>query len=108
MASDNETAEVTVKHNAEQTRFEIWVGDEMAGFTEYRPRPELRAFVHTEIQDKFGGRGFAMQVIREALDATRNEGQRLLPYCPAVQKFLAKNPDYVAMVPEERRAEFDL
>ncbi|GGC52808.1 N-acetyltransferase [Hoyosella rhizosphaerae] len=97
-----------VKHNTEQTRFEIWVDDEMAGFTEYKPRGEQRAFIHTEIADKFGGKGLAMQVIREALDATREEGLQLLPYCPAVRKFLTKNADYVALVPEDRRAEFDL
>ncbi|MCW4354155.1 N-acetyltransferase [Hoyosella sp. YIM 151337] len=97
-----------VRHNTEQTRFEIWVGDEMAGFTEYRPRPDLRAFVHTEIQDKFGGRGLAMRVIREALDTTKADGLGLLPYCPAVRKFLTKNPEYVELVPVERRSEFEL
>lgn len=97
-----------VRHNTEQTRFEIWVGDEMAGFTEYRPRPDLRAFVHTEIQDKFGGRGLAMQVIREALNTTKADGLGLLPYCPAVRKFLTKNPEYVELVPVERRSEFEL
>ncbi|MBD8507669.1 N-acetyltransferase [Hoyosella sp. G463] len=99
---------IEVKHNTEQTRFEIWVDDERAGFTEYRPRGGNRAFIHTEIADKFGGQGLAMQVIQEALDATRGEGLEILPYCPAVRKFLTKHADYVAMVPEDRRAEFDL
>lgn len=100
--------EPVVKHNTEETRFEIWVGDEMAGFTQYRPRPELRAFMHTEVKDEFGGRGLAMQVIRQALDSTKADGLALLPYCPAVRKFLTKNPEYIEMVPEERRSEFDL
>ena len=90
-------------------RFEIRVGGELAGFTEYRERPDnLRAFPHTEVDPAYQGRGLAQQLIREALDQTRAAHHRVLPYCPAVRGFIAKHADYLDLVPLDRRAEFDL
>ena len=40
-------APITVVDNPEQNRFEIHVGDTVAGFTEYRPLGDRYAFVHT-------------------------------------------------------------
>ena len=67
-------APITVVDNPEQNRFEIHVGDTVAGFTEYRPRGDRYAFVHTEIGDDFGGRGLASRLIKDTLDEMRSRG----------------------------------
>jgi hypothetical protein len=39
--------DVRVEDVRERSRFEVRVGDEFAGFAEYRRRPGLIAFIHT-------------------------------------------------------------
>jgi len=90
-------------------RFEVHVDGALAGFTEYRERPGgVRAFPHTEVDPAYQGRGLAQRLIRDALDQTRAAHLSVLPYCPSVRGFIAKHPDYLDLVPPDRRAEFDL
>lgn len=92
-----------------RTRYEMEVGDEVAGFALFRPRPNgVLAFVHTEVDDRFAGQGLASKLIRFALDDVRERGERVLPYCPFVRRFLAEHPEDRDLVPRDRRAEFDL
>lgn len=99
---------VSVVDAPEQRRFEVRVGGDLAGFTRYRDEGALRAFPHTEVDDKYQGKGLSSALIRGALDATAASGMGVLPYCPAVRRFIAKHPDYVDLVPAERRAELGL
>jgi predicted GNAT family acetyltransferase len=100
---------IEVVDNPAMGRFEIHVDGALAGFTEYRERPDkVLAFPHTEVDPAFQGRGLAQRLIRDALDQTRAEHFSVLPYCPTVRAFIAKHPDYVDLVPRDRRDEFDL
>jgi predicted GNAT family acetyltransferase len=109
-----ETESVTVVDVPERSRFEIAVDGTAAGFTEYVDSAASgdtageRTFPHTVIEEAFGGRGLATLLIRTALDATRVAGLAVIPRCPAVAHFLAKHPEYADLVPQSRRAEFDL
>ena len=109
-----ETESVTVVDAPERHRFEIAVDGTVAGFTEYRDRAGSgeeageRTFPHTVIEEAFGGRGLATLLIRTALDASRVADLAVIPECSAVAHFLAKHPEYVDLVPQSRRAEFDL
>lgn len=88
--------------------FEITVDGVHAGLVTYHDRGENRALPHTEIDDAFQGQGLASVLIRGALDQTRAEGLKVLPFCPAVRKFVHKNVEYQDLVPEDRKAEFGL
>jgi uncharacterized protein len=92
----------------ERERFEIAVGDEVAGFTEYRRHGGLIAFIHTEIAPEFEGRGLASRLIAAALDAAREEGLAVLPFCPFVRGYIARHHEYLDLVPEAQRGNFDL
>lgn len=98
-----------VTNNAANTRFEITVDDVVAGHAQYRQAPkQLRAFMHTEVDPAYRGQGLGGTLIKSALEATREEGLGVLPYCPAVQGVIANNPEYLDLVPEDRRDEFNL
>lgn len=98
-----------VTHNAEESRFELTVDDAVAGYAQYRSAPkQRRAFMHTEIDSAYQGQGLGGTLIKQALESTRDEGLGVLPYCPAFQSVIAKNPEYLALVPEDRRPEFKL
>jgi predicted GNAT family acetyltransferase len=99
---------IVVSDNPERERYEIRVGDEFAGFAQYRGRPGLIAFVHTEVDDRFEGQGLASKAIAFALDDVRERGLEVLPFCPFVNSYIQRHPEYVDLVPAERRAAFDL
>ena len=101
-------ADVRVVDAVERSRFEIRVGGEVAGFTEYRRRPQLIAFVHTEIDPSFEGQGLASKLIRTVLSEARSDELTVLPFCPLVRGYIARHTEYLDLVPEEMRAKFDL
>ncbi|WP_100839720.1 GNAT family N-acetyltransferase [Kitasatospora fiedleri] len=102
--------EPQIRDNAEQSRFEISTDAGPAGFAEYQLRDEGRtfAFVHTVIDPAFEGQGLGGKLARAALDTVRDRGANVLPYCPFIRGWIAKHPEYVTLVPEEKRATFDL
>jgi predicted GNAT family acetyltransferase len=102
------TAQPEVQENVAQHRFEIWVDGEMAGHTDYQGKGQTLPFVHTEISERFGGQGLGSILIREALDAVRARDGQVLPFCPFVKRFIEKHPDYLDLVPADRRAGFGL
>jgi predicted GNAT family acetyltransferase len=99
---------VTTKDNPDEHQFEIYVDDELAGFTIYRARPGIRAFIHTEIDPAFEGQGLGGQLITAALDLARENGDDVLPFCPFVNNFIATHEDYLELVPADQRKRFGL
>lgn len=102
------TAQPDVRENAAQHRFEIRVDGELAGFTVYQEQGDPLSFVHTEIDPRFEGQGLGSILIRQALDTVRARGGTVLPYCPFVKHFIAKHPEYLDLVAQDRRAGFGL
>src|SRR6266550_1448434 len=100
--------EVTVVDEPERQRFEIRVDGEVAGFTEYRRRPGLIAFIHTLIDPRFEGQGLASNLVRTALSEARSDGLSVLPFCPFVRAYIAGHTEYLDLVTEDMRAKFDL
>ena len=85
------------------------MGDEVAGFTEYHRRGGLIAFVHTEVAPEYEGKGLASRLIAGALDASRDQGLAVLPFCPFVRGYIAKHPGpYLELVPTGLREHFEL
>lgn len=106
MTDDSRTTEVL--DATDRSRFEVYVDGQLAGFTEYFDRGDVRTFPHTEVDEAYEGQGLAKQVISGALDATRAAGLKVRPVCSAVAGFIGKNSDYLDLVPEEYRADAGL
>ena len=104
------TPDPTVDDEPDRSRFEIHVGDRLAGFAQYRMKdPQLIVFTHTEIDDTFEGRGLGSTLVRAALDAARTRGLAVRPDCPFVRAYVARHPDeYLDLVPEELRSRLGL
>jgi uncharacterized protein len=99
---------VAVTDNPEQERYEIAVDGEVAGWSLYRRRPGLIAFVHTEVDPRFEGQGLGGRLISAALDEARAGGQIVLPFCPFVNAYIERHPQYADLVPAEYRERFGL
>ncbi|MBJ8342595.1 N-acetyltransferase [Antrihabitans sp. YC3-6] len=100
--------ETRVEKNVDLNRFEIHVGNQIAGLAAYESAAANRAFTHTEVYPQFEGQGLAKILIKYALDATREEGLGVLPFCPFVNKYISKNPEYLDLVPEWARERLGL
>jgi uncharacterized protein len=99
---------VTVVDVSERSRFEVLVDGEIAGFTEYRRRLGLIAFIHTLIDPRFEGQGLGSQLVRTALSEARSDRLSVLPFCPFVRSYIAGHTEYLDLVPEKMRAQFEL
>jgi predicted GNAT family acetyltransferase len=42
------------------------------------------------------------------LDSARADGVDVLPFCPFVNGYIERHPEYVSLVPEELRSQFNL
>ena len=100
--------EVTVTNVPQSERYEARLGDDVAGFTAYRERPRLIAFMHTEVDPRFEGRGVGSVLVREALQDAASRELAVLPFCPFVNSYIRRHPELVALVPEPYRGQFGL
>lgn len=95
--TDKNGAPVTVEPSGSAEAFEIRdASGEVAGHADFRQREGERIFHHTEVDEKFGGRGLGTALVRGAIEATRAEGVTIVPVCPMVKGFLDKNADEFA------------
>jgi uncharacterized protein len=101
-------ATIAVTRNDEEHRFELRVDGVYAGRIEFSMRSGAIALNHTVVEDEFGGRGLAGELVAAALRMIRDEGLPLLPYCPYVLGYLRRHPEEVDLVPADRRARFGL
>jgi predicted GNAT family acetyltransferase len=99
---------IEIADNTDGRRYEIQVDGELAGFLTYRPHARLIELVHTEIDEEFEGRGLGSQLISFALDDARERGLAVLPFCPFVNDYIQRHRQYVELVPQGRRADFEL
>jgi predicted GNAT family acetyltransferase len=84
----------TVHRVDAENRYEIHVGDEVAGFAAYRDRADQRVIYHTEIKDAFSGRGLSSVLVTQALTDVRDSGKHVVPVCPLVAAYLRKHREF--------------
>jgi predicted GNAT family acetyltransferase len=93
-----EVDDARVVDNPEDQRYELWLGETLAGVIVYRPRPDALALVHTEVDPAFEGRGLAAKLVAAALDDVRRRGLKIVPLCPYVRSYLERHPDDTDLV----------
>ncbi|GGK32797.1 N-acetyltransferase [Deinococcus malanensis] len=102
------TSDVQVTHNAEQNRYELHKGSELAAFAEYRPAGNAVMLSHTETRPEFEGQGFGSRLVQEMLDTLRAEERQVVPMCPFVASFIREHREYVDLVQPDQRGVFGL
>jgi predicted GNAT family acetyltransferase len=102
------SATTAVTDAADRERYEARADDALAGILQYRRRPELIALVHTEVLPAFEGQGVGGALARFALDDARASGTAVLPFCPFVNAYIQRHPEYTDLVPEDLRGKFGL
>ncbi|PRY37302.1 GNAT family N-acetyltransferase [Umezawaea tangerina] len=98
----------TVVDNVQLHRYEVVHDGALAGYAQYERGEGTITFTHTVIDEAFGGKGLGSTLVRHVLDDARHAGTAVLPACPFVRGYIGKHPDYLDLVPPDRRAEFAL
>ena len=99
---------IEVTDAADRDRYELSIDGEVVGYSAYRARPGLIAFVHTEVDERFEGRGLGDRLIRFALEDARARALAVLPFCPFVTAFIERHREFEALVPDTYRDQFGL
>ncbi len=99
---------IDVKDNSDAARYEAFADGREAGYIDYRVRDGRITLLHTEVHDDFEGKGVGSTLVKGALAQVADAGLQLLPVCPFVASYVKRHPEYLQLVPADRRAGFDL
>jgi len=96
-------SDVEVKNNPDENRYEAWLDGELAGIAVYGLGPSTIVFLHTEVDDKFEGKGVGSALAKSALDDVRAGGAYdVIPLCPFIKAYIERHPDYQDLVHHKR------
>jgi hypothetical protein len=102
----SETPDVDVTNNVAARRYEVRVGDTLAGLTTYDLEGERVVFTHAEVYPQFEGHGIGSALARAALDDVIAQEKVITPKCPFIIDFIRRHPSYVRYVDPRHRREF--
>jgi predicted GNAT family acetyltransferase len=98
----------TVVDVPERGRFEIRVDDKVVGLASYHVENGTMTLPHTEVDPSMGGRGLGTRLVAGVLDAARERGLHVLPYCSFVRRYIQTHPELTDLVAEPDREHFGL
>lgn len=88
----------TIRDNPTSGRYELRVGDALAGYAEYALSPRTIVFTHTVVEEAWNGRGFGSRLARFVLDDARKRGLRVRPKCPFIRRYIEGHAEYADLV----------
>ena len=94
----DDPGDVMIRNNPEAARYEIFLGDRLAGFARYRVENGSMAIPHTEVRPEYEGRGLGGRLARFVLDDARRRGLRVVPQCPFIETYLERHAEYDDLV----------
>jgi predicted GNAT family acetyltransferase len=86
-----------VTDNPAEHRFELTSGDHLAVAC-YTVAPGVITFTHTEVPQALSGQGIGSKLARGALEQVRARGLKVVPKCPFIAAFIAKNAEFADLV----------
>ena len=92
----------------EKGRFEVRLDDQVVGLASYHVDGGTMTLPHTEVDPRLGGRGIGTALVSGVLDAARERGLRVLPYCSFVRHYIQQHPETADLVAVEDRGRFGL
>jgi predicted GNAT family acetyltransferase len=88
-------ADVEMRDDPGDNRYEAIVDGTVAGFTAYQREDGAIWLLHTEVDDAFDGQGVGSAMVRQLLDGLRAEpGLKVKVTCPFISTWIRRHPDY--------------
>jgi predicted GNAT family acetyltransferase len=82
----------SVADNAAASRFELWVEGQLCR-VDYRRDGDVLALTHAEVPPALEGRGIGSRLVSGVLAIVRARGERVIPRCPFVARYLARHAE---------------
>ena len=86
-------SEPVVRNDEAASRYEIVVGDELAGFSEYQLGDGTITFVHTVVDSAYEGQGLGSKLAKGALTDAKERGLRISSRCSFISGYLERHPE---------------
>ena len=83
----------TVRHDETSSRYEVLVGDAVAGYAEYDLGDGSITFVHTVVDDAYEGQGLGSALAKGALTDAKERGLRIESRCSFLSGYLERHPE---------------
>lgn len=94
-----DTQDITFTNNIDESRYEVSIDGERAGFSAYTRRGEDHiVFTHTEVDPELEGQGVGSRLAKYALDEARAQGLRVVARCPFISAYIERHPEYGDLV----------
>lgn len=87
-----------IEHLKSHGRFALMIDGREVAVVDYRRLPGTWNIVHTYTEPASRGYGVASDLIREVLNAAREEGVTVIPTCPYVAWWIGEHRDYEDLV----------
>ena len=84
---------VEVRDNRDETRYEIRVDGQVAGFAQYRLGDDLITFTHTKIYPAYEGAGLGSRLAQGALEDVKARELSVVPLCPFIAAYISRHPE---------------
>jgi predicted GNAT family acetyltransferase len=84
-----------------QGRYLLTLGGEAGGFLAYRRDGDRLIVDHTEVDERFEGRGLGGSLARHVLDDARARGLRVVPRCRFFAGYLERHPEDQDLVAQD-------
>ena len=92
----------------ERGRFEVRLDGRVVGLASYHVDGGTMTLPHTEVDPSVGGRGIGTALVAGVLEAARERGLHVLPYCSFVRHYIQQHPETIDLVASEDRPHFGL
>lgn len=74
-------------------RYEARLGDDLAGFLDYKVLPDRIALIHTEVLPEFQGHGIGAALAKFAFDDARRRNLVVIVICQYVRSYVERHPE---------------
>jgi uncharacterized protein len=92
----------------EKGRFEVRLDGRVVGLASYHIDGTTMTLPHTEVDPSVGGRGIGTALVAGVLDAARERGLHVLPYCSFIRHYIQQHPETIDLVAADDRPQFGL
>jgi len=82
-----------VRHNPDQSRYEVFTDEQLAGFAQYLLEDGRITVFHTEIHPVYEGTGLAGTLARGVLEDARAQDLAVEPLCPFMLGYIRRHRD---------------
>jgi uncharacterized protein len=90
--------QASVRHVAEQQRYELLVQGQPLGVAAYSEQGEQMVFTHTEVDPSLSGQGLGSVLAKGALEDARRRGKRVVPQCEFIASYIERHAQWQDLV----------